>query len=496
MASARASPRSPPNLPSPTSSTESVHEGEPSLTQFVNHFVAAKRSLSSITHVWRANEIVNAGRGLLERNAVLSAKNSFVRRSIDDQLSALEAVRQGIDIVSGEVQEEFTTLLHALDTTSTHLTTTLDTLSTTRLDPSLHPTKTLHDFIDASSVSHINSSLRACIDRYNASFASLASTADDYAASLSSIASALAATPSSPEEDGGGGSPLPELFGATETHAREMAEMLQSLVRHYDLCVTALKHTEGGGEAAEQAAQQQSVAGDDAAQDVPAGMMPGVESLHQGASSPPQPLTASERQDMLTVLSRDAAEVEDVVAEIQDRLQEMETQLEDMTAYVEALEVEASGLSATLRRMREVGRVVPGCIAACAGFVSGWTDERREIERGMRELEGLREFYEGFLGAYDGLIVEVDRRRRWRVEMEKVVGEAMERMERMYQGEIEDREIFKAEHGEFLPSDMWPGLVSPPLRYEIQAIDQEDGTVLEIQRETLEAATKRMSSRS
>ncbi|EON65732.1 hypothetical protein W97_04971 [Coniosporium apollinis CBS 100218] len=480
MASARASPRSPPNLPSPTSSTDSVHDGEPTLTQLVNHFVAAKRSLSSITHVWRANEIVNAGRGLLERNAVLSAKNSFVRRSIHDQLSALEAVRQGIDVVSGEVQEEFTTLLHALDTTSTHLTTTLDTLSTTRLDPSLHPSKTLHDFIDASSVSHINSSLRACIDRYNASFASLASTADDYTSSLSSIASALAATPSSPEDDGGGSSPLPELFGATETHATEMAEMLQSLVRHYDLCVTALKHTEGGGEAAEQAAQQH--------------MVPGVESLHQDAS-PPQPLTASERQDMLTVLSRDAAEVEDVVAEIQDRLQEMETQLEHMSGYVEALEAEAAGLSATLRRMREVGREVAGYIAVCAGFAAGWADERREIEGGMGELEGLREFYEGFSGAYDGLIVEVERRRRWRGEMEKVVGEAMERMERMYQGEIEDREIFTAEHGEFLPSDMWPGLVNPPLRYEIQAIDQEDGPIQGIQKETLDAAMKRMSSR-
>lgn len=61
-------------------------------------------------------------------------------------------------------------------------------------------------------------------------------------------------------------------------------------------------------------------------------------------------------------------------------------------------------------------------------------------------------------------------------------------------GEIEDREIFKAEHGEFLPSDMWPALVNPPLRYEIQAIDQEDGPIQGIQKETLDAAMKRMSS--
>lgn len=73
----------------------------------INHFVASKRSLNTQTVLWRANDLVNTARQLLEENAVLAAKNTSIRNIVEQQVDALEAVRRGIDVVEAEVEVEF-----------------------------------------------------------------------------------------------------------------------------------------------------------------------------------------------------------------------------------------------------------------------------------------------------------------------------------------------------------------------------------------------------
>lgn len=96
---------SPPAQPSPASSQGSF--SEPSLEQLVEYFLSSKRSLSSITLVWRAREIVDSGREALEENAALCAKNTFVRHVVDGQIEALDAIRHGASIVDAEGFEDF-----------------------------------------------------------------------------------------------------------------------------------------------------------------------------------------------------------------------------------------------------------------------------------------------------------------------------------------------------------------------------------------------------
>ncbi|KAK3053272.1 hypothetical protein LTS18_012176, partial [Coniosporium uncinatum] len=93
-----------------SSSTASISDKapeEPGLAQLVNYFVSSKRSLASIEHVWRANEIVNTARQCLEENAVLLAKNVYIRRAIDEQVVGLEAVRLGVETVGTEGKEDY-----------------------------------------------------------------------------------------------------------------------------------------------------------------------------------------------------------------------------------------------------------------------------------------------------------------------------------------------------------------------------------------------------
>jgi autophagy-related protein 17 len=61
---------------------------------------------------------------------------------------------------------------------------------------------------------------------------------------------------------------------------------------------------------------------------------------------------------------------------------------------------------------------------------------------------------------------------------------------------LEHREDFKANQGEYLPSDIWPGLMNPPVRYEITAIDDEGNAIPELKKDVVEKALQRLAARA
>jgi len=77
------------------------------LETLVFYLLASKRSLSSISTVWRANEIVTSARAALEQSVVLSARTGFLRSGISEQVKILRKVRGGIENVYKEGQRDF-----------------------------------------------------------------------------------------------------------------------------------------------------------------------------------------------------------------------------------------------------------------------------------------------------------------------------------------------------------------------------------------------------
>jgi autophagy-related protein 17 len=61
---------------------------------------------------------------------------------------------------------------------------------------------------------------------------------------------------------------------------------------------------------------------------------------------------------------------------------------------------------------------------------------------------------------------------------------------------LEERADFKTDQGEYLPSDIWPGLMNPPLRYEITAIDDEDNALPELKKDVVDKALQRLAARA
>lgn len=443
------------------------------LEHLVNHFVASKRSLNTQTVLWRATDIVNTARDLLEENAVLAAKNTAIRNIVDQQVDALEALRRGIDVVESEVETEFKQLLHHVDTSFSGLNSTLAVLRETPIEAVLQPPGTpqkhLYDFIDSATVSNLEGTLRACIDRYNQARATLDDSSDAFDTSLDNLHSSIDNVPMTPAT-ASQPSPIPSLYHDLEGHAKEAAQAFQSLVQHYDLCITALRHTEGGSAAATQAT--------------------GDAPVHSGElfAASPESMSEEERQDMLHVLRKDANEVEDVVTEIRERGSEMTFLLSNIENHVAHLRNEASALSSILRMISQITGQVKGHITTTRTFHASWLDDTRPtLLQGIEEWENQREFYERFDLAYAELLVEISSRRRRHDKAKRKAEEAQKELDRLHAEDERSREQFTLQQGDFLPLDIWPGLREKPRRYEVRAVvdkveeaeeenDQEDYT--------------------
>ncbi|OOF99548.1 hypothetical protein ASPCADRAFT_203321 [Aspergillus carbonarius ITEM 5010] len=459
----------------------------PQLEALISHLVAAKRSLSSINHVWRANEIVTSARSALEESVVISARTGFLRRGLNNQLRLLYSVRSEVEEVSLRGRSEFAGVLKSLDTADARLRKTLDLLRETIVHSSFRPDgeepRSLHDFVDERGVEELHASLKSAIDRTNAAQAELDSSNVAFDDELESIKKALGtyreatklvssrSSASSSSSTSNSNLPslssMPPMLHSLEMHAQEMANLLESLVRHFDLCVTAVKHTEGGGAAA------QSITGDMPAAVTVSG--PGVPNLEEGINAnlnaPLDPLSESDYQEMVNVLIKDAAEAEDVVMEIQDRIGDMESVLENVLSQRDILLSVYNATTGVFKHLSSLASArLPGYIAQAHNFTRVWNEEHDCINGGLADLSDLNSLYDGFLEAYDGLILEVARRRHVRHRVEKVLRDAKHKLDQLYEEDVNARETFRVEQGDYLPSDIWPGIGREPMRIEFRRI--------------------------
>ena len=280
--------------------------------------------------------------------------------------------------------------------------------------------------------------------------------------------------------DGDHAASTAELFQSLTTQATDMAEDLNSLVRHYDLCTTALRHTEGGGEVIAQAKIS-----------LPTGL-----DLNRGQNTSPQPVTQEDREDMLQILDSDADQVDEVAHDIQERVLEMDSQCDQITKVLDSLREDNTLLVQAASTLGMLSQDLPRYINASSTFQSKWEEQKGRISDNLDEMSGIRNIYEGFLRAYDGLVLEIGRRHSVQKKIEKVVGEVMARLDQLAKADLGERSAFEKEHGEFLPSDLWAGLAQDHLRFEIHPVDHNVFDVPKLSQETVQKATQRSGKRA
>ncbi|WEW57120.1 Autophagy- protein 17 [Emydomyces testavorans] len=455
---------------------------QPDLEALVAHLVAAKRSLSSINHVWKANEIVTTARTALEEIVVLSARTGFLHRELEVQLRALFQIKDEIEQVAHYGRAEFSLTLKELDHVDEKLQEVLNLLRETNVETAFLPAgqkpKTLHDFVDEKAVQDLQTVLKDAIDNTNSAQVELDTSNNAFNEELDSIKRALSkhrgfannlsssfSSPTQSQSNKPSLAMIPELLHSLESHAQEMADLLESLVQHFDLCATAVKHTEGGGAAALR------ITGD-----LPNGLAIGVRHKNDGTDTDNphaslEPITDSDYQEMLGVIVKDAAEAEDVVLEIQDRIAEMESTLDRILAERDLLSQTCATMVENVRHLDQFSKhKLPSFIAQARIFAQGWKQQHERMQAGMSDLSDLRLMYVGFLDAYDDLILEVARRKSVRSSVEKVLHEARAKLDKLYEDDVRAREAFRVELGDYLPSDIWPGLGRAPMKVEFRRI--------------------------
>jgi len=256
-----------------------------------------------------------------------------------------------------------------------------------------------------------------------------------------------------------------------------MASLLESLVSHFDMCATAIKHTEGGLTAVRDYTNENV----------------NVPSLSGVIGSPSNslnlnPISDVERLEMLQIIRNDAAEVDDVV---QDHLSH--------------LSHTHKSISAAFSLLTSVGAKLPSYIQASQLFMQKWTSYANQLSTQMEELDAMRVFYEGYLSSYDGLILEVERRRAMEEKMKAVLRKAMESVGKLWETDRKERDSFRRNVGEFLPSDLWEGLVGDAPRWEVGVVgsdidgsgaDEDIKSTPELKKAIVEEASRREKGRA
>ena len=467
-------PASPPReQASPSNSSAPI-----SLDILLHHLLASKRSLASITHVYRANALCTSTRSALETSAITAARTAFLRSGITSQLHVLDNVQRNTAGTAHTGKKEFEAVVRDLDEADGRLKGTLEMLRETMVEAKLRPEgeerRSLLSFVDEGSVEEAVSGTKNVIDEAGEEVRGFEKGCREFEGGVGRVRGLLSANGDGGGEggrEGGTKKLLPEILHEMDDHAREMATNLESLVSHFDLCVTAIKHVEGGGDAA------MKVAGD----------LPDGVDITQEA----KPLSDGDKAHMMDVLEEDAGQVEDVVMEIRHHIVAMEALNEQVEVHIIGLERNHKDTTAAFRLLEEIGQRLPGYITSSQIFLIRWEEEKTKIDERLEELESLREFYDGFVRAYDNLLIEIGRRKALEMRMEKEMQAAMARIEKLHDDDLEEREAFKKEQGDFLPVDIWPGLMSAPMRYHVR-LEEEVERVPDISKSVIHRAIKRV----
>ena len=251
-------------MPSPTSSIQAEELPASSLTleTLVSHLLTAKRSLSCVEHVSHANDLVTNTRQSLEKHAILTAQTQFIRDGSKAQTATLDRVHNYASSIAQEAGKEFEEVIAKLDAAESRLRATLEQLKSTIVDPKLRPTgeesKCLADFVDETGVQTLMNNIKESIDTTGKARKMFSQSIQDLSQQTERVKELLSLDParsSIDEYDSAVPSPVPDLLQFMEVQAGDMAKNLESLVKHFDLCVTAIKHTEGGGAAASKIAR-------------------------------------------------------------------------------------------------------------------------------------------------------------------------------------------------------------------------------------------------
>lgn len=246
-----------------------------------------------------------------------------------------------------------------------------------------------------------------------------------------------------------------------------MAQLLSSLTKHFDMCVTAVRTTDGAAALARRRAAEAQTQGAEGVS------ISGVIAEQESNMSDLEPKTEEDRAEMLRVVIQDAGEVDEVVGEIQERLSTMEHDYKILHEQNVRMESAYTSVLEAYTILGGVGDRLNVYIGAGDDFQSRWDLEKEAIFAKVDEMKSMRGFYEGYASAYSSLLLEVERRRGVEDKIKAIWRTAQDSVDKLIDADLSSREAFRQDVGEYLPTDLWPGMHMAPRRWQISRMKAE-----------------------
>lgn len=273
------------------------------------------------------------------------------------------------------------------------------------------------------------------------------------------------------------------------------------LTRHFDMCVTAVRITEGGAALARRRAAEDHGEADPVS----------ISGVMNDQDRNIDELEPQEKAEILQVVMEDSPQVDEVIVDLNAEMQEIELIFSSLKEQADQIKAAYLATTQAIQILEEIGGRLPSYIAAEAEFIERWEGEKENIFARLDEMEALRDFYDGYLSAYDSLILEVERRRAVEEKIQGIWRKAKEAVDKLVESDWRDREAFRAEVGEYVPTDLWVGMSGPLKRWEVVRANgsessasasreaeseemprQEDGSAATLGREVVDAARERV----
>lgn len=344
-----------------------------------------------------------------------------------------------------------------LDKQDEELQKALKELDDCKLDPAIQKTEnTLRDFVDEDGVERLKKSITDAIDQVQHSRSELQKQTSKLADKITEL-----------EKEHNGieiicdKKKLEDANIHTDmiaTDAHEMALLLESLARHYDQCTQAYDLSE------------------------------------QVTSGKATPSVSEELEELTEVLSNDARELDGVLTELYERQQSIATSSDSVLKFLQQVEREHASISALFKRLDRFGESeLVEYKAIFAEFNATQSEHKSQvIDAYLPELQSLTDYYRLFLRSYYSMILEITRRRQFQEKMKSLELDMQKKLDKVVNDETTKRNAFLEESGSFLPGDLWPGLLDPPVGFRI--LSNDEWNLPEITEKSLNFARQQLNS--
>ncbi|KAG5936267.1 hypothetical protein E4U53_000256 [Claviceps sorghi] len=439
----------------------------------VNHLLVAKRSLSSMNHVLRANELATSARLSHQESLLLAAQTAFVRNSMLDQITILTRVCASLQSTYEWGKRDFKKLVKAMDEVDADLTGTMHMLRDTQVQSTLQSndrkSMNLLDFVDETSVHDMREAMKHSIQDLQRVQVSFDGDLLRFETDIRNLRKTLAASSPSSAADESAEPATVALLLDMDDHSTTMASLLASLTTHFDMCVTAIRTTEGAAALARRKAAEVTQS-----QGSEMVSISGVIAEQESHMSDLEPKTAEDRAEMLKVVVQDAEEVDYVVSEIQEHLTAMEQDYAVVQRHLSRAKAAYNSVLESFTLLGEIGDRLSDYMAAEEDFRQRWDLEKEAVFGKLREMQEMRRFYEGYASAYGSLVLEVERRRAVDERVHGIWRKAQESVDKLLEADRTSREAFRQDVGEYLPTDLWAGMQGPVRKWTVVQINDDE----------------------